>query len=264
MQEAKSFYIASKRRSRDLLLVPKELIDHYQPVVGAVGVALWLNLYAYQDQELSFDRLAIDLRCTPGQLEEALCSLIRYELVRSEIGEMGSMLYVSEPLSFEEFQELEARLSRQAPDSLGVLFDFYQKQVGLMGPVQEEKLRHWVVEQGMDIEVVVAAIVEMMKTSSRRIEYLEGILRNWYNEGIRNLDDLTAQRKRWTEEQGKRSKKRPKEGKKTPGFMKSLPGETQAVTKEGYEGVANAGAYRRVDPEAVKRWKEMFKDEYSS
>ena len=47
--------------------------------------------------------------------------------------------------------------------------------------------------------------------------------------------------------------------------MNRLPGQVQtAATSDGYEGVANASAYKPVDPEAVKRWKEMFKDDYSS
>ena len=266
MQERK-FYLAAGRRSRDLLLVPKELLDLYQKAIGAVGVALWLNLYACsEERELDLEQLARELRCSSSHLEEALANLLRYELASSQLSEKGSVLRANEPLTYPEFQELEARLAKQTPDSLQILFDFYQKQVGLMGPVQEEKLRYWVVEQGMDIEVIVAAIAEMMKTSSRRIEYLEGILRNWYNEGIRNLDQLTAQRKRWEEEQqNKRSQKRTKESKRASGFMKKLPGQTQAAaSSEGYEGVANAGAYKPVDPEAVKRWKEMFKDEYGS
>ncbi len=261
MQEAKSFYVTQKRRSRDLLLVPKELIELYQPAVGAVGIALWLNLFACEEQEIQFSRLALELKCTPEQLEEALSLLIRYGLVSSEPGQGRGILSVNEPLPQDEFQALEAQLGGGL-DTLSVLFDFYQKQVGLMGPVQEEKLRYWVVEQGMDEEVVVAAIGEMMKTSSRRIEYLEGILRNWYNEGIRNLGELNDQKKRWEEEQQKRSKKKTREGRKSPGFLKSLPGQPQSMPKEGYEGVANAGAYRKVDPEAVKRWKEMYKDEY--
>ena len=109
---------------------------------------------------------------------------------------------------------MEARLAQQSPEALQVLFDFYQKQIGLMGPVQEEKLRYWVLEQGMDIEVIVAAIAEMVKTPSRRIEYLEGILRNWYNEGIRNLDDLAAHRKRWQEEKANAARKKARTARK--------------------------------------------------
>ncbi len=264
MLEAK-FRLATKRRSRDLLLVPKELITLYQKKVGGLAVALWLTLFSSEMQELDKEQLLQELACTPEQLEKALENLLRYELISSKLSPEGPVLEVKEPLPFQEFEKLEARLAQQSPEALQVLFDFYQKQIGLMGPVQEEKLRYWVLEQGMDIEVIVAAIAEMVKTPSRRIEYLEGILRNWYNEGIRNLDDLAAHRKRWQEEKSKRSKKKSEDSKKSQGFMKRLPGQVQtAATSDGYEGVANASAYKPVDPEAVKRWKEMFKDDYSS
>ena len=179
MLEAK-FRLATKRRSRDLLLVPKELITLYQKKVGGLAVALWLTLFASEMQELDKEQLLQELACTPEQLEKALENLLRYELISSKLSPEGPVLEVKEPLPFQEFEKLEARLAQQSPEALQVLFDFYQKQIGLMGPVQEEKLRYWVLEQGMDIEVIVAAIAEMVKTPSRRIEYLEGILRNTY------------------------------------------------------------------------------------
>jgi len=62
---------------------------------------------------------------------------------------------------------------------------------------------------------------------------LEGVLRNWYNEGIRTLEDLQrSQRARV--------------------MRQAAP----------VEGAPNAGAYQTVDADAVRRWKEMFADEY--
>ena len=184
MLEAK-FRLATKRRSRDLLLVPKELITLYQKKVGGLAVALWLTLFASEMQELDKEQLLQELACTPEQLEKALENLLRYELISSKLSPEGPVLEVKEPLPFQEFEKLKQGWpsSRQRPcrySSTSTKTDWLDgastgREAPLLGA-----------EQGMDIEVIVAAIAEMVKTPSRRIEYLEGILRNWYNEGIRN------------------------------------------------------------------------------
>ena len=118
--------------------------------------------------------------------------------------------------------------------ALGAVVAFYHQRIGLLGPSQFERLRFWVEEQGMSPEVVALAIEETVQSArTPRMNYLEGILRNWYNEGIRCLEDLQrTQRAR--------------------AIRPAAP----------VEGAPNAGAYRPVDAEAVRRWKEMFADEY--
>ena len=66
-----------------------------------------------------------------------------------------------------------------------------------MGPSQTQRLAHWV--RQMDARVVVAAIDEAAETAQRtgdprkrRMNYIDGILRNWYNDGIRAAEDLRA------------------------------------------------------------------------
>lgn len=119
-------------------------------------------------------------------------------------------------------------------ESLGAVVAFYHQRIGLLGPAQFQRLRFWVEEQGMSPEVVAAAIEETVQSArTPRMNYLEGILRNWYNEGIRRLDDL---------QRTQRSK----------ALRQAAP----------VEGAPNAGAYRPVDADAVRRWKEMFADEY--
>ena|GEM_PF-926152 len=118
--------------------------------------------------------------------------------------------------------------------ALSAVVAFYHQRIGLLGPSQFERLRFWVEEQGMSPEVVALAIEETVQSArTPRMNYLEGILRNWYNEGIRCLEDLQrTQRAR--------------------AIRPAAP----------VEGAPNAGAYRPVDAEAVRRWKEMFADEY--
>ena len=42
----------------------------------------------------------------------------------------------------------------------------------------------------MPAEVVVKAIEIAAQSGVRRLNYVEGILRNWLNDGVRNLEDI--------------------------------------------------------------------------
>jgi len=138
------------------------------------------------------------------------------------------------PAAVDAHPEVAAERWDSMEAALSAVVAFYHQRIGLLGPSQYEKLRFWVEDQGMSPEVVAMAIEETVQSArTPRMSYLEAILRNWYNEGIRTLDDLQrSQRAR--------------------AMRQASP----------VEGTPNAGAYQAVDAEAVKRWKEMFADEY--
>lgn len=117
---------------------------------------------------------------------------------------------------------------------------YYQQKIGIMSQMDESKLAKWI-ELGMSPSLLVEAINRAADAGKRRINYIEGILKNWYNDGHRSLSDLVrAEQKR---EQAKAEKQN---GREPPGGG----------------GVPNASAYKPVDPEAVRRWKEMHPDDY--
>ncbi|MGI6082791.1 MAG: DnaD domain protein [Limnochordia bacterium] len=129
------------------------------------------------------------------------------------------------------------------------VMDLYHQKIGIAGPIQFEKLRYWVEEQGMEGEVVAAAIEETVQSAQvPRINYLEGVLRNWFNDGIRTLKDLVEK----------------KASKVLSGASAKTPGQRSQTSQPStsMEGMANADAYRRVDPNMVKKWKELYPDEY--
>lgn len=133
----------------------------------------------------------------------------------------------------------EEAVEPENPDMKAVI-QIYHKRIGMIGPTQYEKLRFWVEEQGMEGAVVALAIEETVHSAEvPRISYLEGILRNWYNDGIRTLADL-QERKR---------------------ASKVLSGAAQTEGSE-HEGKPNAAAYQSVSEEMVNRWKELYPDEY--
>ncbi|MFA7175269.1 MAG: DnaD domain protein [Kiritimatiellia bacterium] len=125
------------------------------------------------------------------------------------------------------------------------VMQIYEKKMGVFGPSHFEKLRYWVEEMHMEGEVVAAAIEDAARQPrTRRLSYIEGILRNWHNEGIHTLRDaLKANASRV--------------------LAGDAHGDATGSNKP-MEGVANAGAYKHVDPKLVQKWKELYPDEYSS
>lgn len=135
----------------------------------------------------------------------------------------------------------EDGVAPENPDMKAVI-QIYHKRIGMIGPTQYEKLRFWVEEQGMEGAVVALAIEETVHSAEvPRISYLEGVLRNWYNDGIRTLADLQERKK----------------------ASKVLSGGAQPEGSE-HEGKPNAAAYQSVSEELVSRWKELYPDEYDS
>ena len=142
-----------------------------------------------------------------------------------------------------EVAEEQAILDKEAFSSpeadFQAVLDLYHKRIGMMGPKQRDKLRFWVEESGMSAEVVAAAIdITARKAENPRIQYLEGVLRNWYNDGVRTFEEAL---------------------KKYP----EIAGDSESASAS-YEGAPNAGAYTEADQELIQKWKELYPDEYSS
>ena len=93
----------------------------------------------------------------------------------------------------------------------------------------------------MSADVIALAIEETaLSAQSPRFEYLEGILRNWSNQGVRTVDHLI--------------KKKIK--------VRALAGmQPEETVNETYEGWPNATAYNIVDEDRLKIWKELYPDD---
>jgi DnaD/phage-associated family protein len=146
---------------------------------------------------------------------------------------------IEEPQGHEEQAILDKEVFSSPEADFQAVLDLYHKRIGMMGPKQRDKLRFWVEESGMSAEVVAAAIdITARQAENPRIQYVEGILRNWYNDGVRTFEEAL---KRYPE----------------------IAGESSGAS-EGYEGAPNAGAYTEADQDLIKKWKELYPDEYSS
>ncbi len=81
------------------------------------------------------------------------------------------------------------------------VFDEYHRVIGLMSPSHYDKLNQWL-EKGMEPALLAQAILSVEAEHQKRIResepgahqirrmsYVEGILRNWYNDGLRTYYD---------------------------------------------------------------------------
>ena len=249
---------------RRYLPVAEELVELYAPRVGGQAVAAWLvlRLAAERGEALGDEEpasfVARRLGLTPLEAAEALRRLTLYRLVEEA---PGHTLRVLEPLSADEFARAfgeeprpaepsraaaetaasaEPALPDQAamPTDLRGVLEWYHQRIGLISDSQAERLYEWITQRGMTTDVVALAIEQTARSAEyASFSYLEGILRNWYNQGVRTWADVL-----------RRPHLASVLGAPRPGSRQEPP----------MTGVPNADAYRPVDPERVRRIKEMY------
>ena len=77
-------------------------------------------------------------------------------------------------------------------DDLESVIQAYREHIGELGPAQLQVLKSWLEDQerNMAAEVVTEAIKIAAAMGKRRMSYVEGILRNWRNDGVESLEDI--------------------------------------------------------------------------
>src|SRR5690606_23860845 len=63
---------------------------------------------------------------------------------------------------------------------------------GVLSPSMLDRFEFWLHDLKMSADVVCAAIDEALRRNVTRISYIDAIVRNWHNDGIRTADDLRA------------------------------------------------------------------------
>ena len=260
--------IESTSVGRRYLPVAEELLDLYAPRVGWQGVAAWLVLRLAADRgdavgdEDPASFVARRLGMTPLEAAEALRRLTLYRLVEETADHAVRVL---EPLSAAEFakafgegpspepaQETAAGEAEPAatserggaepsgamPTDLRGVLEWYHRRIGLISDSQAERLQEWITQRGMTTDVVALAIEQAARSAEyASFSYLEGILRNWYNQGVRTWADVLRR----------------------PHLATVLGASRPAERSDApMTGVPNADAYRPVDPERVRRIKELY------
>lgn len=88
-----------------------------------------------------------------------------------------------------------APVSPSVDDPLSRVTAAYHAHIGVLGPSQFDRLRHWHDEMGMPADVIVEAIAEAADKGNKRIDYINGILTNWRNDGVTTVEDARTRRK---------------------------------------------------------------------
>ena len=71
--------------------------------------------------------------------------------------------------------------------SLVIVSKTYQSKIGVIDGGQFQQLAEYVTEDGMEIDVVLKAISEAADNGKRNFKYINAILRNWKQDGIKTL-----------------------------------------------------------------------------
>lgn len=251
------FSLKYSGHNRSGLLVYPELLTLYYPHLGKDGVILWLFLAMQAQTQPVTDTATVahQVDLSLAQFDEALALLLQFGLVSIETApDGGQVILVHDPLPEPEFKAIfgteaaaaaeesgAARVTAtssspsQTVDPFGDLLRYYEEKTGWITPKISEDLAKWV-DDGFEPAVIKEAIDEMMqKADSPRYAYLNAILLSWHKNGWLTRQDLEQARAK--------------------------------ARKDAFQGVPNAAAYREPDSEdiaRIRRWKELFPDEYDA
>lgn len=204
------------------LQIPGEILEA-QTYLSSSAVLLWINLLAFAQQQrpITLDGVAQYMGVKKRAVEEALATLAERGWINDEDGEIILQVPTETAVTSEE----SAPLLDEKQASFEWLINFWSHRLGSPGPDEMRKLGFWMEQKGLTCEVIAAGVEEMCAAvENPHLGYLEGILRNWYSEGVRSYSDLVER----------------------PYLARALPCSTP----------------QDIHPEAKRKWKELFPDEF--
>ena len=83
------------------------------------------------------------------------------------------------------------------------VYDFYQQNFGVLTPFVAESIEHWISDLN---ESLVIASMERALKNNKKFNYAEGILKDWYRNNIRTLDDVEAKENQFTNKRKTKNK----------------------------------------------------------
>jgi len=220
------------------LALPVLLIENYQPVLGPLATMIWIDLlFLAKEGVNNWEEPLLALTgLSEAELQLQLEVLEAAELIVLDVDELTIMepklRQKTEPEA--EVAALDQSLDGEQKKKEAV-FDYYHEKIGLMAAKDWALLNEWIEIRGMSPELVAKAIdVTSENAQFPSMKYLDGVLKNWFNAKIKELEDL-------------------QQPKRSPSTFKA---DTSKTGKEV------SPAYKSVDLEKVRKWKELFKDDY--
>lgn len=109
-------------------------------------------------------------------------------------------------LKFRKAQSKAKALNTLLPEnsSFKDVVDFYMKNISLPGSHELERLRN-LLEEFKDPELIIFAIEQSIQSNARNLRYIEKVLYNWLDNGIKNKGDaetFTEKYRKYKEEKG--------------------------------------------------------------
>lgn len=215
------------------LQVPLEILNA-QKVLGGNAVLVWINLllFAHKQQPVNINMISDIMGIDFQEVNKALARLADAGWINDEGYEIKLCVPTDERVQavFDKKEPRENKLdSVLDPRQKGFewLIDFCTNRVAPPTPEEMKKLLFWVEKKRVSPEVVAVAVEEMcVSIENPHFAYLEGVLRNWVNEGVFTYAQLLEK----------------------PHLTKVLPQSHQPA----------------IHPEAKRKWKELFPDEFDS
>ncbi len=170
--------------------IPVQILQ-CQAVLGPKATLVWINLVALSQlrRPLRLDTLAAEIGLTEQEVSGSLALLAD----RGWINDEGLEIRLTVP-SMEEAEETAAAgegILDEEQASFEWLVNYWTTRVEAPTPEEMRKLLYWMETKSLSHEVIAVAIEEMrVSASSPGFPYVEGILRNWYANGIRTYNDL--------------------------------------------------------------------------
>lgn len=210
------------------LQIPVELLVA-QKTLGITAVMVWINMamFVQQRQRVNIELISEAMGIEAKEVRLALARLADYGWLNDEGYEIRLCIPdIKSQISTQKNVSIELLDPRQKDYEW--LVNYWSNRVGVPTREDMQKLLFWVEKKQVSHEVIAVAIEEMCASvDNPNMGYLEGILRNWFVEGVTTYNQLLAK----------------------PYLAKVLQ-QNQSVAS--------------IHPEAERKWKELFPDEFDS
>ena len=89
------------------------------------------------------------------------------------------------------------RLAEDSKIPSAEISDFYQQEIGILSPSQFEQLIDYINLDSMEVEVIKKAITKSADNGKRTFSYINSILRNWKNNGIKTIVQVEEEQRQF-------------------------------------------------------------------
>lgn len=94
-------------------------------------------------------------------------------------------------------EELDNEFNATEANSLKIVSDYFQQEIGILTPNQLEQLSDYITITKMELEVIKTAITRAADNSKRSFGYVNSILRNWRQNGIKTMVQVEEEKRNY-------------------------------------------------------------------